>query len=264
MSSTLSAHSPKFQSKLVTLDQIRQIPEPLARGSRHKPVHHARLIDTVLAEIGKRNMTITREQYAVARNQAALFGVIDFASLKTGRGLSFGFRSSTDQLMAIRAVAGTRVFVCDNLALSGDTIAFHRKHTTGLDLSEVVGVGFDKFVEQAQVLDLQIEILELTAVSDVEAKNRIFDVFNAGVLPLHLFSDVSRFYFKPTDEQTDCQPRTLWGLHNAMTRAARDLSPVRLFRASIDLGRAFHIHTDLDDSDDDVLDGEVVSDLVAV
>jgi len=258
MSSTLSAHSPKFQSKLVTLDQIRTIPEPMALGSRHKPVHHARLIDTLLAEIAKRGMTVTREQYALARNQAALFGVLDFASLKTGRGLSFGFRSSTDQLMAISGVAGTRVFVCDNMTMSGDMIAFRRKSTSGLDLTEVVGVGFDKFVEQAQVLDLQIEILELTAISDMDAKNRIFDVFNAGVLPLHLFTDVSRYYFKPSDEMTDCQPRTLWGLHNAMTRAARDLSPVRLFRASLELGRAFQIHTDLDGDADDTIDGDVI------
>jgi len=259
--STLVAHSPKFNAKLVTLDALRMLPEPQALGTRHKPVPHAVLIDTIHNEMDKREMTILREQFALSHLGKAIFGVMDLKSTQTDRTTSFGFRSSIDQLLAIKAVAGTRVFVCDNLALSGDTIAFQRKSTTGLDLPSVVAAGFDRFVEQSQILNLQIEVLSLTTISDIQAKTKVFDIFNTGILPVRLFHDVNRFYFKPTDEQTDCQPRTLWGLHNAMTRAARDLTPVRLFRASVELGRAFDLHTgdgDDENGNGDILDGDVV------
>jgi hypothetical protein len=38
---------------------------------------------------------------------------------------------------------------------------------------------------------------------------------------------------------TDCQPRTAWGLHNAFTRAMKDLVPTSAFNRSVALGRAF-------------------------
>ena len=53
---------------------------------------------------------------------------------------------------------------------------------------------------------------------------------------------MSRFYFHPTTDQPDCQPRTEWGLHNAFTRAMRDLTPLRQFGATQGLGRAFGLN----------------------
>ena len=246
--STLSAHSPKFGSKLVTLDHLRTLPEPVALGSRHKPVPHAVLIDALLAEVERRGFTAVRSQLALGAKGAALFGVLDLqpTTLVPGqdRGIAFGFRSSTNETLAIKAVAGTRVFVCDNLAMAGDMIAFLRRSTTGMDLRDVIATGFDKFLEQSHLLDLHVELMSLTPMSDIAAKELIFDIFYNAVLPARLFEDVARFYFKPTDEMTDCQPRTRWGLHNAFTRAMRDLPPVRLVGATVALGHAFGMSDD--------------------
>lgn len=258
--STLIAHSPKFAAKLTTLDHLRTLPEPVAMGPMHKPVPHVRLLDAILAEIERRNYTPVRQQLALGAKGQALFGVIDLEPKQMNalvanpeRGISFGFRSSTNQELAIKAVAGSRVFVCDNLALSGDMIAFHRKHTAGLDLADLIAHGFDRFIQQTAVLEIQIHRLQVTVLGDAEAKQRIFDVFNAGIMPVRLFDDVARFYFQPTQEQTDCLPRSLWGLHNAFTRAARDLSPVRRFQATVALGQAFEMTA----GKGDVIDAEI-------
>ena len=243
---TLVAHNPKFDAKLTSLAALRGLPEPTPMGPFHKPVAHAVLVDRILAEIDKRDYLPTRTQLALGAKGAALFGVIDLAPKQqnalvptTQRGISFGFRSSTNQELAIKAVAGTRVFVCDNLALSGDMIAFQRKHTTGMDLGHVIASGFDRFTKQVGQLEVHIERLTATVIGDGQAKQLIFDVFNAAIVPVRLFDDVSRFYFKPADDQTDCQPRSLWGLHNAFTRAMKDLTPVRQFAATVALGKAF-------------------------
>ena len=243
MSSTLSAHSPKFGSKLTTFEQLADIPVPVALGPHHKPVPHIVLVDAIREEVATRGYDITREQLAVSRTGAALFGVMDLvpadgsAMASVDRGLSFGFRNATDATMAIRGVAGARVFVCDNLALSGDTFAMSRKNTTRLDLRWAIANGFDKFLRQSGDLETKIARLQSVELTNDAAKVVIFDVFAAGLAPVRLFDDVERFYFRPDPGATDCQPRTLWGVMNAFTRAYRDLSPTRLFNASVALGR---------------------------
>lgn len=250
--------SPKFKSQLVSIEALKNLPIPVSLGRHHKPISHAVLVDGILAEIDRRDFIPIRTQLALGNKGALLFGVIDLQpksftaeTLATAtiaanpdRGVSFGFRSSTNSALAIKAVAGSRVFVCDNLTMSGDLIAFLRKSTTHLDLGLAIAGGFDKFLTQTALLDQHIQRLTLAAVTDGEAKQLIFDVFNASVVPVRLFEDVAKFYFAPTDEQTDCQPRTRWGVHNSFTRAMKDLMPARQFSATVALGRAFGLTAD--------------------
>lgn len=246
--STLVAHSPKFESALTTALALRNLAEPAALGRLHKPVPHSVLVDAIHTELARRSYSIEREQLALSRTGAALFGVLDLKRSDdgpAGRGIAFGFRNATDQQFGIRAVAGTRVFVCDNLALSGDLIAISRKNTTRLDLGDAIALGFDKFAAHSSALEIQVARLEATTVTDGEAKRIVYDLFAARILPVRLFDDVNRFYFEPTPLTPDTEPRTLWGLHNACTRAVRDLTPVRAFHASAALGRAFDMRAEL-------------------
>lgn len=246
--STLKIGNDKFGSKLCQRGDLLALPEPIARGSRHKPIPLSMLVDRLSQEIDARGYVITREQLALCRDGQALFGVMDLVRVtdqvlmdRGERGMSFGFRASTNSSLALKGVAGTRVFVCDNLALSGSMIAFQHKSTTRLDFNHMVSAGFAKFQDQTAQLDVQIEELQITQLTDGTAKQQIFDIFNSGVCPVRLFGDVAQFYFRPTDAQTDCQPRTAWGLHNAFTRAMKDLPPLSLFSASMRLGKAFQM-----------------------
>jgi hypothetical protein len=227
MSSSLSLHSPKFNAKLTDYGTLAALPVPQAMGPFHKPIPHVRLIDALRHEVVERGYGIEREAFALAAKGQALFGVIDLkpSDAAAQRCLSLGFRNSVDTSMAAQLVAGITVFVCDNMALSGSMIAMNRKNTTGLDLGDAVAQGFDKFLLHAQVLDVQITRLQATAISDGAAKQLIYDVFSAKVVPARLFDDVDTYYFRPTAATPETQDRTLWGLHNAFTRAMRDLTP---------------------------------------
>lgn len=238
---SLMLHSQKHNAKLVPYHVLAAQPEPIPMGPFHKPVGHGRLIDAFRNEIVNRGYAIDREQFALSAKGQALFGVIDLKPNvpDAQRCLSLGFRNSTDMSMAIQAVAGTTVFVCDNMALSGSMFAIHRKNTTGLDLGDAVARGFDKFLQHANVLEIEVARLQATTITDGQAKQTIYDVFAAKIIPARLFDDVDTYYFKPTNATPDTQDRTLWGLHNAFTRAMRDLTPVRRFGATVGLGRAF-------------------------
>jgi hypothetical protein len=248
MSSTLIAHNPKFQSQLMTLDQLAALPAPPSLGSRHKPVPHHRLVTAIHTEVERRGMEIQREQFAVGRKGAVLFGVFDLTPQTTGewameipkdRSVSMGLRNGVDQSFGITGVAGSHVLVCDNLALSGTTFAIKSKNTTGLDLAYAVAAGFDKFMEQSRTFNAEVTRLQTRELTDMCAKAVLFDCFYTGIAPLHLFDDVSRYYFEANSEMPDCQPRTLWGLTGAFTRAFRTLSPQRLLGATTALGKAF-------------------------
>lgn len=143
-----------------------------------------------------------------------------------------------------KRVAGSHVFVCDNLALSGSVFAFKRKNTTGLDFGSMIATGFDKFLLQAEAFDVQVARLQGTVISADRAKTVIYDIFAARVLPVRLFDDVNRFYFDADAEtvpEVASNRGNVWGVHNAVTRAMRDLSPVRQFGATVALGRQLSI-----------------------
>ena len=161
MATLIAGHNPKFNSKLTTLDALRLLPEPQPLGLRHHPVPHAVLVDALIGEVERRGYTTRRTQLALGANGAALFGILDLVPTQAGllvpheeRILSLGFRNATDQSLAIQGVAGAHVMVCDNLTLSGETFAFKRKNTTGLDLGDAIATGFDRFLQHARILEL--------------------------------------------------------------------------------------------------------------
>lgn len=246
--STLAIHNnSKFDSFLTTRDALRNLPEPMPQGPMHRPIAHIKLIDSIVAEAERRDMRVLRDQLALGSKGAVLFGVMDLVAKGAAAGaestMSLGFRAGNNRQVALKMVAGERVFVCDNLAMSGDTFALKAMHTTGLDLRAALARGFDRFLQHVEGLRLQIGRLKASPLNDFEARALAFEAFAAGVVPSRLLDDVDRFYFRPTEDMTDCQPRSLWGLHNAFTRAMHDLTPIRKYGATIALGQLFGVRT---------------------
>src|SRR5262249_44796761 len=120
----------------ITREQLRGLDCPTPTDT-WRPVSHADLIDALEARLDPAPLTLPRQEYAVMRQGLVLFAVLDIRN-GNGRedlGFAIGIRASNDKSIAIGLVAGVRVFVCDNLALSGDMILLKRKHTSGLDLT---------------------------------------------------------------------------------------------------------------------------------
>jgi hypothetical protein len=231
-------------SALVGTDTLDQLPAPVSRGPMHQPVPHGVLVQAMERAALAHGYVVTRQELAIGHTGRRLFGVMDLeppagVARDNARGFAIGFRNSTDMTLGIRLVAGARVSVCDNLMLSGDLIALKRKNTTHLDLDSSLEEGFDRYLQHARVLDLQIATLQDAVLTPEEAKVSIFEIFAHHVLPMRLFERVVQNYFDPDTTMTDCLPRTQWGLHNACTRAVKVLSPVRAFAANVDLGRLF-------------------------
>jgi hypothetical protein len=244
-SSTLVVHNPRFRAQVVQPEALA-LYQPPAATSTWRPVAHAELRQVLLEQVAAKGLDLVREQYAVSANGLALFGTMDLRGPfgNADRSMALGFRHGNDKELPITLSAGTRVFVCDNLALSGTRVVL-RKHTAGLNLSHSISDGLDRFLATTVKLEQSITVLESTDLTDDQAKVRLFDLHYSGLLSSSLYRQAASNYFRADAMgYADCSPRSLWGLHNATTRAAQALGPSTIQDLLVGLGRAFGLTVD--------------------
>ena len=225
MSSTLIAHC---GGTYRTRYELATIPTP-AGTDTWKPVPHYDLVGSLVDDLGRRGITVAREQYAtVGRDGARLFGVMDLringldtADLST----SLGLRGANDRVMAIQVIAAARVFVCDNLAFAGSdgAVVLKKKHTSRLDLASVVPPAIESYLEKAGAFRLDIDRMRDFDLTDDRAKSVVYDAFtrDGAVLPMRLLPAVHRFYFDDDEQRAKFEARSLWSLNNAFTEAVK-------------------------------------------
>jgi hypothetical protein len=226
-------------SQLVTRAELATIPPPPGTAT-WKPIAHADLIHAVDRQLLVRGITIQKEEYALQRDGARLFAVLDLAFEETAEFCAaMGIRTGNDQSMALEIAVGVKVFVCDNLCFSGDLIALRRRHTAKFNLNADVSIAIDRYQEHLVTLRGQIDTLKAQPLADAEAKLLIFEAFAKEILPIRHFPAVAGSYFHSNGTTPDTAPRTFWGLHNAFTRAIRAMAPAPAFAATTKLGRLF-------------------------
>jgi hypothetical protein len=220
---------------LVTRDDLSMIPLPEATES-YMPVPHNHLADS-LSAIGQnilRGFTLHKEQYAIAREGSQLFGVIVFKKDHSELGLSIGFRNSYDKSMAIGIAIGAEVFVCDNLAFTGD-IAVLRKHTANVWASlEDTAIStlyrsqknFEKIIEDSASL-------QGITIDNAEAYKMIGLLFGHGILTPRQLPIVKKEWLNPTYD--DFKPRTMWSFYNACTETLKTCPPLVIMEKHIAL-----------------------------
>jgi hypothetical protein len=171
----------------------------------------------------------------MARDGAQMFGVHTYKNGISGSmGLSVGFRNSYDKSMSVGIAIGASVFVCDNLALTGD-IAIMRKHTQNVwnDLEELIITtiyrsqhNFTKIVEDAEVMkgkylgnDDAFRLLGLLYGNDVISPRQIPVIKKEWLNPSH----------------DDFSSRSVWSFYNACTEALKTAPPNKIMERHIAL-----------------------------
>lgn len=227
------------RSQYVTRDELMAIAPPEGTAT-WRPIAHGDLVLAIERQLMARGIGIRTSQFALQREGARLFAVLDLA-LETNAEFSaaMGIRTANDRSMALEIAVGLRVFVCDNLAFSGDLIALRRRHTARFELDADIARAVGRY--EAHLLSLQsaVAAVKTRVIADDEAKALLFEVFRREILPVRYFRRVADTYLRPTEEMSDVLPRTLWGLHNACSRAVQSLAPATAFEATVELGRFF-------------------------
>jgi hypothetical protein len=242
-------------SRVVTLDELRQLRAPEPIGPRHVPVPHHELVSAILDQVGEHGWNVTRQRVAVGGpGDAKLFGTLDLVAkaapggAEIGRAL--GFKHANDGSLGLCLVAGATVFVCDNGMFSGEFVVMNRRHTKGFDVRRDVADGLAQMGGHFVNLDRLVMLMKETPITDRVATQAIYSaIVERDALALRHIRDVHEWYLeRPFAEaadpatMTDVLPRSVWGLCNAFTRVTREMPLHQQQRATMAVTRALTSH----------------------
>ena len=227
--STLIASTEKL-----TRQQLALVPTPVGTAT-HRPVPHGEVVEALIETLGFRHINVVKEEYAVSKDGMKMFGVVDLDTGMHGCRFSIGVRNAHDKSMRLAMTVGYKVFVCENMAFSGDFQPVLAKHSKHFSLQNALSIGVDQMQRNFDGMRKQVDTWKESQLSDVEAKLVIYRAFIESDLevPKHLARPVHDLYFAPQYEEF--QPRTLWSLSNAFTSAFKQLEPIPQFRATAKL-----------------------------
>jgi hypothetical protein len=224
----------------ITRAQLAEIPEPQGTDT-FKPIAHLALVTALLETLAFRHINIVKDEYAVSEDGMKLFGVLELENTFDGCRFALGLRNSNDKSMRLALTVGYRVFVCDNLAFSGDFTPVLAKHSKHFNLVDSLAVGVERMQRNFEPMTRQVSQWRGTQLTDNDAKLLIYEAFVEEKLeaPKHLAREVHRHYFEP--EYPDFQARTKWSLANAFTSAFKILEPIPSFKATAKLGEFLNV-----------------------
>ena len=208
------------------------------RTLTHYPFPHADLVTYIETRLWEGyGIEIEKGRYAVMSDGLKLFAALTLKRGKDDFALALGIRTSNDKSMSLQFVAGANVFVCDNMAFSGDTMVLCKKHTGLLNPRMTVYGGIDRAITKFASLEVRIDQLKSSKITDQAAKALIFDMVNQGIVNQNALPIIGKNYFEPThQEQRDEFGGSLWMLNNAVTEYCKTLKPHVAFEVSQGVG----------------------------
>lgn len=212
---------------IVSKDELALVPVP-EKTKTYQPVPHDFLTDTI-RKIGDdmlKDFSFHSGKYALAREGAHFFGLHVYKNGGDGKGigLSIGFRNSYDKSMAIGIAIGANVFVCDNLAFSGD-ITILRKHTQNVwqDIENQTIQTLYRSQPRYHELVEQVANMRIHELTDDEAYKVLGLVYGKEILSIRQLAVARNQWDNPSFEEF--KSRDMWSLYNACTYSLKS-SPI--------------------------------------
>lgn len=223
-------------------DTVLSVPTPDYRGGdTYYPLPYGDLLgmveDTVASRLG---FTLRAEQFGLNRiNRGPDGTILDAPQLFfaltyddgqfEGNGFTIAGRTSHDKSMSAAVIGGTRVFICDNMALSGNSFRVQRKHTLNMhgDLQQMIGEGVDAAAVAHQYLNQRWEQMREVELSlDDGFSLHGIALGHDAVKPQQVTRAMESWAneFAPDEKVKDDLPqhgRTLYGFYQSLTEGAK-------------------------------------------
>ncbi len=220
----------------INRSELANVPTPPATTT-HIPIPHIAVVEGLVETLGRRQIGVVGEEFAMSKDGMEMFGVIDLESSFDGCRFAIGIRNANNKKFRLACTVGLRVFVCHNLAFQGDYSPVLAKHSKNFSLEDSLSIGVDRMQRNFEPMRRQVESWRAQQLSTAAAKLTIYRAFIEGDLeiPRHLARRVHELYFTP--QHQEFESRTMWSLSNAFTSAFQELDPIPQFRATAKLGR---------------------------
>ncbi|NQV15298.1 DUF932 domain-containing protein [bacterium] len=208
-----------------TAQDLAAVPVPRVTNS-YCPVTHDDLAN-MLADMGQSILSgfeLARSQFGLSKDGQQLFGIHTFQNSGYDLGLSVGFRNSYNKTLSVGIAVGASVFVCDNLALTGD-ITVMRKHTLNVqsDLEQLAVTSILKARSAFYQVNEDAQRMKELPLEDNNAFRLIGLLYGHGIITPRQIPVTNREWLKP--QHAEFEPRTMWSFYNAVTEALKSSPP---------------------------------------
>jgi hypothetical protein len=224
----------------VSEHELDLVPVP-ERTETYTPVPHGELVRflrTVGSDLlGGQGYELGPESYGLAAEGRRMFAVMSFIPSEGGEmRLSIGYRNSYDKSMSVGIALGASVFVCDNLALSGE-ITILRKHTKGVweALQELAITSIYRAGSRFREIKADAEAMRALPLDRTHAFRLLGGLFGEDVISVRQLVGAAEAWDKPAHEEF--QPRNVWSLYNACTDALKSTNPMQVMERHTRLHR---------------------------
>jgi hypothetical protein len=206
----------------VEYEALQQIKTPDPVGIWN-PVDHTVVFQTMMDALTDSGYKVMKAVHAVSRKGSNYFGLaqVNADYLETEEyGLVVGFRNSHCKSFAASMVAGAQVFVCDNLAFSGE-VNFKHKHTTSVlqKLPMLFKQGVGKLNQLYLNQETRYEAYKVHQLEDLRAEKIVVDLYRDNLITTQEVGKIIDIYDKPTHDEYG--EGSAWTLFNATTEVVK-------------------------------------------
>lgn len=222
-----------------TWDQVREAETPEATDT-YQPIAHHAFVETVLETLGGSGLRVVEQAHALWKDGNRYFGSYQLANGTDhdDYALVVGLRNSHDKTFPAGIACGSGVFVCDNLAFSGE-VRISRRHTARImeDLPRLISTAVGRLGGLKANQEKRIEVYKSSEVSDLQAHDLLVRAVDAKALAITHIPMVLQHWRQPPHEAF--QKRNAWSLFNAFTEDYKSLGADMNSRRSIALHGLF-------------------------
>ncbi len=188
----------------------------------HYPIPHARILELATEGLEAQGLHVVSGEHALANDGMRYFGLLKLTNGSDHEdfGLIAALRNTHDKSFAASMALGSHVFVCDNLAFSGE-VTFARKHTrfASQDLPRLVNDALGRLGSLKRSQEMRIDGYKAAELSDDQAYATIVRASLAKVVPNAKIRDVVEQWHQPAHQEFE--PRTGWSLFNGFTEVLK-------------------------------------------
>jgi hypothetical protein len=178
--------------------------------------------------------TFNSAQYALAGKDQKMFAILQYNSDNEEMGYAIGIRSSYDKSMTNGFCIGAKVFVCDNMAFTGD-VTYMRKHTKNVwnDLEEKLVTTIYSSRNKFKNILHDRKVMGERIVGTDQGYEFMGKLVGNNILKPRQMSVAMKCWKTPPYE--DFGPRNMWSLYNACTEALKSTPPNKILEQHINL-----------------------------
>lgn len=191
------------------------------------PMSHRHLLTEVESQLSGGGFILGKQGYALSHDGARFFGVLE-VRIPGHHNSDFrfvvGVRNSHDKTFPAAMVAGTQVFVCDNLAFTGQ-VKLSRKHTrfAQRDLRHLSSRAVGKLGDRFMKLDQRIDLYKQKRITDNKAHDLVIRALDCRAITATQVPKILHEWREPSHREF--QRRNVWSFFNAVTETHKELNP---------------------------------------